>query len=52
MKLIIFSFQKKKDFIKRCLQFNKDLRPDVLTICEDPYLKPKPKSTGSASSTS
>ena len=28
-------------FIKRCLTYRKELRPDVVTISEDPYLKPK-----------
>eukprot|EP00123_Amoebidium_parasiticum_P006855 comp17701_c0_seq2/m.17588 comp17701_c0_seq2/g.17588 ORF comp17701_c0_seq2/g.17588 comp17701_c0_seq2/m.17588 type:complete len:870 (-) comp17701_c0_seq2:194-2803(-) len=28
-----------KDFIRRCLAYRKEDRPDVLTICEDPYLQ-------------
>ena len=30
-----------KEFISRCLEVRKDLRPDVLTLCEDPYIKGK-----------
>ena len=28
-----------KAFIRRCLTYSQALRPDVLTICEDPYLR-------------
>ena len=27
-----------QDFIRRCLTYNMDARPDVLTTCRDPYL--------------
>eukprot|EP01134_Creolimax_fragrantissima_P004906 CFRG4906T1 len=30
-----------KDFIKLCLSYNKESRPDVLTICRHPYLATK-----------
>lgn len=30
-----------KQFIRRCLSYRKEDRPDVLTLFEDPYLKPK-----------
>ena len=32
-------------FIKRCLTYRKEDRPDVLAICQDPYLQliPQPK---------
>lgn len=30
-----------KNFIRRCLMYDKELRPDVLTLCNDPYLLPK-----------
>lgn len=33
-------------FIKRCLTYRKELRPDVVTISEDPYLKPKKTAAG------
>lgn len=33
--------QEAKDFISRCLQYKKEDRPDVLTLCEDAYLKPR-----------
>jgi len=42
--------QEAKDFIRRCLQANKDFRPDVLTICEDNYLKGKSKAAGNSGS--
>lgn len=29
-----------KNFIKRCLVYRKEERADVLTLCEEPYLKP------------
>jgi tousled-like kinase len=29
-----------KEFITRCLEYRKELRPDVLTLTEDPYLRP------------
>lgn len=29
-----------KNFIRRCLIYRKEERADVLTLCEDPYLKP------------
>ncbi|KAI3642132.1 hypothetical protein MP228_011687 [Amoeboaphelidium protococcarum] len=29
-----------QNFIKRCLEYRQELRPDVLTICCDPYLNP------------
>lgn len=29
-----------KNFIRRCMTFKKDLRPDVFQIAKDPYLKP------------
>ncbi|KAL9968359.1 hypothetical protein ACROYT_G026720 [Oculina patagonica] len=29
-----------KSFIRRCLVYRKEERADVLTLCEDPYLKP------------
>lgn len=43
--------QEAKAFIKRCLTYRKEQRPDVITLAEDPYLKPKklitPSQTGS-----
>jgi tousled-like kinase len=27
-----------QDFIRRCLTYNVDLRPDMLTLCRDPFL--------------
>jgi len=39
--------QEAKDFIRRCLMYNKDVRPEMLTICEDPYLK-KPRQPAAA----
>lgn len=33
-----------KDFIRRCLEYRKDIRPDVLTLCNDPYLQPSGRS--------
>ena len=44
-----------KDFIRRCLTHSQQLRPDVETICQDPYLRPAKKKTpapGASSSTS
>lgn len=38
-----------KDFIRRCLEYRKELRPDVLTISESPYLKPPRKSSSAGS---
>ncbi|KAL5006577.1 hypothetical protein ScPMuIL_015383 [Solemya velum] len=36
-----------KSFIRRCLQYKKDMRPDVLLLALDDYLKPAPlKSRG------
>jgi tousled-like kinase len=32
-----------KKFITRCLTYQRELRPDVLNICEDPYLRMKMK---------
>lgn len=29
-----------QNFIRRCLVYRKEERADVLTLCEDPYLKP------------
>jgi hypothetical protein len=29
-----------KDFIKRCLEYRKEKRPDVLALCQDPFLFP------------
>ncbi|XP_064401132.1 serine/threonine-protein kinase tousled-like 2 [Halichondria panicea] len=37
--------QEAKAFIRRCLSYNKERRPDVLTLCEDLYLKPKKQQT-------
>lgn len=34
--------QESKDFIKRCLEYRKALRPDVETLCEDPFVNPPP----------
>ena len=28
-------------FIRRCLTYDVNMRPDVVTLCEDPYLKKK-----------
>ncbi|CAL8069284.1 unnamed protein product, partial [Calicophoron daubneyi] len=30
-----------KEFIRKCCTYRKDLRPDVLLLCNDYYLKPK-----------
>mmetsp|Transcript_6743 Transcript_6743/g.10575 ORF Transcript_6743/g.10575 Transcript_6743/m.10575 type:complete len:128 (+) Transcript_6743:18-401(+) len=30
-----------KAFIRRCLTYNQEYRPDVKTLCEDPYVKSK-----------
>ncbi|EDV27194.1 uncharacterized protein TRIADDRAFT_23353 [Trichoplax adhaerens] len=30
-----------KNFVRRCLQYRKEDRPDVLSLCDDPYLRPK-----------
>lgn len=30
-----------KKFIKQCLSYHKEQRPDVLTLCSDPYILPK-----------
>lgn len=38
-----------KEFIKRCLEYRKELRPDVLTVCEDGYLKPRGKASSASS---
>lgn len=35
-----------KDFINRCLTHSQDLRPDMASICADPYLKSKPGKAG------
>ncbi|KAJ3047760.1 Serine/threonine-protein kinase tousled-like 2 [Rhizophlyctis rosea] len=32
--------QETKDFIKRCLEYRKEKRPDVLTLAKDPYVNP------------
>jgi len=49
--------QEAKDFIRRCLAYNQEDRPDVKTICKDPYLlkpiqytKPRPISKGTPNS--
>ena len=41
-------------FIRRCLSYQKECRPDILTLCEDPYLKPPSlrKQTSSSAVTS
>ena len=36
--LFVFIFP--QNFIRRCLVYRKEERADVLTLCEDPYLKP------------
>ena len=30
-----------KQFIRRCLVYRKEDRVDVLTLCDDPYIKPR-----------
>ena len=30
-----------KMFIKRCLTYQKEMRPDVKSLCSDPYILPK-----------
>jgi tousled-like kinase len=37
-----------QDFIKRCLTYSADARPDVLATCRDPYLLQGPDSRASA----
>ena len=29
-----------QNFIRRCLQYKKDMRPDVMLLANDDYLKP------------
>ncbi|XP_048579871.1 serine/threonine-protein kinase tousled-like 2 isoform X2 [Nematostella vectensis] len=41
-----------KNFIRRCLAYRKDDRADVLTLCDDVYLKPTSKKTSTAASSS
>jgi tousled-like kinase len=33
--------QETKDFIRKCLEYRKERRPDVLTICTEQYLNPR-----------
>ena len=40
-----------KDFIRRCLEYRQEERPDVLTLAEDAYLKP-PKRPAALTATS
>lgn len=40
-----------QQFIGRCLRYNKGDRPDVLTLCDDIYLKPVAKKTATTLAT-
>lgn len=41
LKWSLLSYYILQNFIRRCLAYNKEHRPDVLTLCNDPYLLPK-----------
>ncbi|KAJ3178403.1 hypothetical protein HDU85_005201 [Gaertneriomyces sp. JEL0708] len=42
-----------KEFIRKCLEYRKDRRPDVLTLAKDPYLSsPTPAASSSSGGTS
>ncbi len=40
-----------QQFIRRCLSYRKEARPDILTLCDDPFLRPSPKKQSQAHTT-
>ncbi|KXS13327.1 kinase-like protein [Gonapodya prolifera JEL478] len=42
--------QETKDFIRKCLEYRKERRPDVLTLCNDSYLNPAAKNASGTAS--